>query len=157
MAKPSVSAQNLKISDNIRVHGWHCLYVFPIEKGQENFTYSIGFAETYGAPEVLIFSVEREKAHTLLSVCAQLLKEGHTIRPDIEDPEILKGGYKVVFKTIRSECFGEYIGTAERYYKGKPFGAVVMFLPDREHRFPWQAGYNYIPAKEPLSIVQSVK
>lgn len=33
-----------------------------------------------------------------------------------------------------------------RYYEDKPFSAVVMFLPDLHHRFPWQQGYDYIRA-----------
>ena len=149
----TLAAQNQKIADNIEKYGWHCLHIAPCEEDEEPFSYSIGFAESYGAPEVLVFGLPREKAHGLLNACASALKEGHGITPDVEDPELLSGGYKVVFKSVRPECFGEYLGTAERYYQGKPFGAVVMFLPDREHRFPWQAGYSYIPADEALAIV----
>ena len=149
----NIADQNQKISDNIRKYGWHCLHVFPTEEGQGSFSYSIGFAETYGAPEVLIFGRERESAHGLLNECANLLKAGHVIQPDVEDPDVLSGGYNVIFKSVRADCFGEYLGTARRYYRGKPFTAVVMFIPDREHRFPWQAGYDYIPADESLAIV----
>ena len=148
-----LAAQNQRISDNIRAHGWHCLHVFPTKEDQDQFSYSIGFAESYGAPEVLIFGLAREKAHGLLNECAQLLKSGHTILPGIEDANVLAGDYTVVFKSVRPECFGEYLGTALRYYQGKPFGAVVMFLPDRQHCFPWQPGYDHIPAGEPLAIV----
>ena len=148
-----LAAQNQEISNNIRDYGWHCLHVFPTEQGQDKFTYSIGFAETYGAPEVMIFGVERDKAHALLNACAEMLQDGHTILHGVEDPNVLKGGYKVVFRPVRPACFGEYLGTALRYYQDRPFGAVVMFLPDREHRFPWQSGYDYIPADESLAIV----
>jgi len=146
-------AQNQEIADNIRKYGWHCLRVFPTEVGQDKFSYSIGFAESYGAPEVLIFGLERSKAHALLNECANLLKAGHVIQPGVEDSNVLAGGYNVVFKPVRSDCFGEYLGTAGRYYQDKPFKAVVMFIPDRDHRFPWQAGYDYLPADEPLAIV----
>ncbi|MFC5571571.1 DUF4262 domain-containing protein [Lysobacter yangpyeongensis] len=141
------------IADNVREYGWHCLHVFPTQEGQDKFSYSIGFGESYGAPEVLVFGLEREKAHAILNECANLFKGGHTVRPNVEDPDVLGGGYKVVFKPVRPDCFNEYLGTALRYYQGKPFGAVVMFLPDRQHRFPWQPGYDYIPADEPLAIV----
>ncbi|RNF83204.1 DUF4262 domain-containing protein [Montanilutibacter psychrotolerans] len=146
-------AQNQTISDNIRAFGWHCLHVFPTQDNQDKFTYSIGFGESYGAPEVLIFGVEREKAHALLHECAYLLKNGHTIQPEVEDENILTGGYSVIFKCVRPEHFDEYLGTAVRYYQDKPFAAVVMFFPDRQHRFPWDEGYDYIPAGEPLAIV----
>ena len=148
-----LAAQNQRISDNIQDYGWHCLHVFPTKEGQDKFSYSIGFGESYAAPEVLIFGLEPEKAHALLNECAQLLKGGHTIRPGVEDANVLAGNYKVVFKTVRSDSFGEYLGTALRYYQGKPLSAVVMFLPDRQHRFPWQPGYDDIPAGEALAIV----
>jgi hypothetical protein len=148
-----LATQNQKISDNIREYGWHCLHVFPTKEGQDKFSYSIGFGESYGAPEILIFGLEREKAHALLNECAHLLRDGHTILPDAEDDNVLAGDYTVVFKTVRSESFGDYLGTAVRYYRGKPFNAVVMFLPDRQHRFPWQSGYDDIPAEEALAIV----
>jgi len=101
----------------------------------------------------LIFGRERENAHALLNECANLLKDGHIIRPDVEYADVLSGDYKVIFRSVRPECFGEYLGTALRYYRPKEFGAVVMFIPDREHRFPWQAGYDYIPANDSLAIV----
>lgn len=149
----SFTEQNRRIADNIREYGWHCLHVFPTGGDQDNFSYSIGFAESYRAPEVLIFGLEREKAHVLLNECANLLKGGHAIVPDSEDAEVLAGGYKVVFKSVNPGFFDEYLGTASRYYRDKPFNAVVMFLPDREHRFPWQPGYDGIAADEPLAIV----
>ena len=145
--------QNRKIAENIGAHGWHCLHVFPVREDQQKFSYSIGFAESYGAPEVMIFGCEPEKAHALLTECAHLLKGGHVIRPNVEDANVLSGDYKVIFKPVRAECFGAYLGTALRYYRPKSFGAVVMFFPDRDHRFPWQPGYDYIPADESLTIV----
>jgi hypothetical protein len=148
-----LAAQNKRISDNIREFGWHCLHVFPTEDSHGKFSYSIGFGESYGSPEVLIFGFEREKAHDLLNACAEMLQDGHTIRNSVENPNVLKGSYNVVFRPVRSTCFGEYLGTALRYYQDRPFGAVVMFLPDREHRFPWQSGYDYISADESLAIV----
>ena len=148
-----LAAQNQRISDNIREYGWHCLHVFPTKENQDKFSYSIGFGESYGAPEVLIFGLEREKAHALLNECAHLLKGGHTILLGAEDDDVLAGDYKVIFKSVRPDCFGEYLGTAVRYYQRKPFNAVVMFLPDRQHRFPWQPGYEDIPADEALAIV----
>ena len=116
-------------------------------------TYSIGFTESYGAPEILVFGLAREKAHALLSECALLLTSGQTLEANVDNAEVLSGGYKVTFRPVRPECYGAYLGTAMRYYRQTPFSAMVMFLPDREHRYPWQPGYSYIPADEPLAIV----
>lgn len=147
-----LATQNQRISDNIREYGWHCLHVFPTQEAHGKFSYSIGFAESFRAPEILVFGLEQEKAHALLNECAHLLRGGHTICPNVEDPDVLAGGYKVVFKPVRPDCFGEYLGTALRYYQDKPFSALVMFLPDRHHRFPWQPGYDDIAANEFMTI-----
>lgn len=149
----ALAAQNKQVAENILRCGWHCLHIAPCKDGEAPFTYSIGFTETFGAPEVLVFGLPAEKAHSLLNACASALKGGHAITPDVENPKILSGGYKVIFRRVRPECFGEYLGVAGRYYQGGPFGAVVMFLPDSEHRFPWQAGYSYIRVDEALAIV----
>ena len=143
-----------KIAEDIQCYGWSCLHVSPAQ-GEMGcaFTYSIGFAESYGAPEIAVFGMQREKAHSLLSVCATLLKNGYTIRLDVEDPNLLAGGYNVIFRSVRPVCMDEYFGTAMRYYAGKAFAAAVMFLPDRQHRFPWEAGYDYVPVDEALAII----
>ena len=148
-----IASENLKISEHIREFGWHCLHIFPTEAVHANFSYSIGFNESYEAPEVLIFGLSREKAHALLNECAQLLKSGASIESEIEDDRILAGGYKVMFKQVKADAFHEYLGTALRFYGEKPFTAVVMFLPDKQHKFPWQSGYDDINATESLSIV----
>ena len=149
----NVATQNQLIADNIREHGWHCLHVFPTNEEQERFSYSIGFTESFDSPEVLLFGLEHEKAHALLNECAYLFRNGHKITPDAADQNVLSGDYSVVFKLVRPEFFGEYLGTALRYYQDKSFSAAVMFIPDREHHFPWQSGYGDISAQESLAIV----
>ncbi|MBN8884974.1 MAG: DUF4262 domain-containing protein [Rudaea sp.] len=152
MENPSSSADD-KVASDIRKFGWHSLHVFSNEADELPFSYSIGFTQTYAAPEVLIFNVERTKAHKLLWACAHVLKDGGMLTPDAKDDRILNNDYQVIFKTLRVSAYGEYLGTARRYYGSKPFPAVVMFLPDREDRYPWEAGYDYIDVAEALSIV----
>ncbi|MFD0727441.1 DUF4262 domain-containing protein [Lysobacter brunescens] len=147
-------AQNQRIADNIRSHGWHCLHVLPVEAHQDSFTYSIGFGESHNAPEIVIFGMSREKAQAALNQCAWLLRQGHVIRMDVEDGNILTGGYNVIFRSIRSDHFDDYLGTAVRYYQGRPFEAVIMFFPDRQHRFPWDEGYDGMPMGEALAMVR---
>ena len=35
-----------------------------------------------------------------------------------------------------------------------PLDAVVMFVPDADHRYPWEDGYAYVDVSEALGIVQ---
>ena len=142
-----------RIADNIREYGWHCLHIASTEEDETPFTYTIGLFETYSGPEIFIFNVEPKKAHAVLNVCAQVLREGGTIEPEVPDDRILAGGYKVIFRPLRHELFDEYAGTAVRHYGHSTFPAYVMFFPDAAGRFPWESGYDYIPADEAMSVV----
>lgn len=145
--------QEQAISRHIQAHGWHCLNVFASNENEDAFSYSIGFWASYDAPEILVFGLPDEQAHALLSACHQRLKAGGSIVPDVQDDGILTGGYKVVFKPVREDQYPEYLGTAMRFYEDRPFPALVMFLPDRAHRFAWDIGYAGPTAREALAIV----
>jgi Domain of unknown function (DUF4262) len=171
------------IALNIRKYGWHCLHVFPTSPGPNpllanpllanpllanpllanpgvptpvestQFTYSIGFAESYGVPEMMVFGLPHEKGHGVLSSCAALIKEGQRFEADVPNGEVLAGGYQVICKPVRPRHFEDYLGTAMRYYGPQPFEALVIFIPDKNHRFPWKMSYAGAPATEALSIV----
>ncbi len=153
MESDSVAALNKSIEKDIRDYGWTCLHVFPTDDSHIQFSYSIGFAKSFSAAEVLVFGLAWEKAHSLLYACAEILKAGGSIPVDVEDDRVLQGGYKVIFKAVKPEAFGEYLGTACRFYANHVFRAVVMFLPDAQHRYPWQADYAYIDAREAQSNI----
>jgi len=142
------------VAKHVAEFGWHCLHVHPNTDAQLPFSYSIGFAESFGQPEILVFNQPREKAHSLLSVCANMFRSGEKIESYQEDGRVLEGAYKVIFRPVALHAYGEFLGTAKRYYGGKPFSAVVMFLPDKNHRYPWDEGYDYLDLREALAIVE---
>ena len=150
----STSEVNETIAGHVRQYGWHCLHVFPTKDdgAHVGFTYSIGFVQSYDAPEVVIFGLSREKAHALLNQCAQLFATGDKVEPDVEDGRILARDFKVVFRSIPRAAYDEYLGTAVRYYGDSEFPALLMYLPDKSGLFPWQAGYSGMDASEALSI-----
>jgi len=141
------------IESHIREYGWHCLSVAPSEGEREftPFTYSIGFAHSYQAPEVLVFGLGSKKAHAVLSECAAVLAAGGQLHADVEDDRILAKNYKVMFRPLLQAAYDHYLGTALRYYGRTQFDAFVMFLPDRDHRFPWEQGYCGAIATEALA------
>lgn len=147
------ATQNARIARNVRDHDWHCLHVFAQDPSQDAFTYTIGLHERFGAPELIVFGLEQKQAHGVLSACVERVRAGHRFVPDLRDGEILRSGYGVVFKPLRRECFGEFVGTALRYYGDTQFKVLVMFLPDQEHRYPWDRGYIGPPAREAVGIV----
>jgi hypothetical protein len=151
MSKESVMA---KLRSDVEAFGWHCLSVHP-RAGDDgaHFTYTIGLTETFEHPEIMIFGLGSKVSHQILTDCVELIREGKGFLPDLEYQGVIGGGYKVVFKTMKPRFLSEYFGTAERYYNGRPFVGLVMFWPDKEHRFPWQEK-NTAGQREALSAVQ---
>lgn len=128
------------IAANIRSHGWHCVMVAPEAEGEEAFAYTIGLVERFGQPEVLVFGLPEPSAHALLARCVALAEAGQTLAPgDRED--LLGGGYRVRLVPLRADRYDEYLGTAFRHYGSRPFQSLVLLWPDREGRFPGEAGY----------------
>jgi len=66
---------------------------------------------------------------------------------------LLARNFQVVFKSIRKECFSEYLGTAIRYYGHQDFEAYVMFWPDAENHFVWSSK-NLSVQMEALEVVR---
>lgn len=144
---------NARIAREIRKLGWFCLTVVPDDSSTETFAYTIGFTETFDAPEIAVFGLPGEKAYPLLAECGKLLRQGKRFRPGVKCANVLAGDYKVIFKPVKEECLGEYFGGAARYYGARLFSAMVMFLPDKKHLFPWQKRYQGSMQKEALGIV----
>ena len=129
---------NAKVRSDIEQYGWHCLNVrSQVGDDRPGFSYTIGLTETYSHPEIMVFGLG-DKAHGILAECAALVKKGASFIPNVLNDDVLDGNYQVIFKPVRKECFPEYLGTACRFYAGRPFEALVMFWPNKELKFPWE-------------------
>jgi len=149
----SKSSAQAKVASDIAEYGWHCLHVAPRE-GEEgvSFTYSIGFVETFGHPEIAIFGLKRETAHAILSDCAADIRAGTRYETDVPIAGVVGGEVRVQFKRVRSEQMHEYFGTATRHYGHSNFAVWVMFWPTKEGAFPWDGTESSLQA-EALSVI----
>lgn len=151
MSKESILS---KLRADVQTFGWHCLSVYP-RKGEEGaaFTYTIGLGATFEHPEIMIFGLDREVSHGILQDCVQMIRDGARFLPDTEYSKVIGGTYKVVFKRVRPECLPEYFGAAARYYAGRPFSGLILFWPDKVHRFPWQEASS-TAQREAMNLVE---
>jgi len=116
---------NDKVAKDIRDYGWHCLHVAP-RVGEEgaSFTYTIGLLSSYHHPELMIFGLGRDKSHRVLCECVEMIKSGTQFPINERVSDVLARDFHVMFKPIRKECFGEYLGTAVRHYGHNEFGPM---------------------------------
>ncbi len=140
------------IENNIKEFGWHCLNVFYPDDGKPEFTYSIGFEETYNHPEIMMFGLEADKSHHMLADIAHDIKNGVILKTDVRLKNVIGGDYEVMFKEIKQESFGQYLGTAVDYYE-KPFRAWVMLWPDKHNILPTESGCLATDQNEALGII----
>jgi hypothetical protein len=52
--------------ENIDVHGWFALHVFDPEGLEPQFSYSVGFTQTLGTPEFVVFGLPKDLRHNIL-------------------------------------------------------------------------------------------
>lgn len=61
------------LKDNIDKYGWQFQFVFDENGMKHDFAYSIGFEESFNHHEVMIFGLNRQTMHALMSeVAAQI-------------------------------------------------------------------------------------
>lgn len=151
-ALPKVLYARMSIAENIRKHGWQFQFIFDESGERQDFGYTIGFEESFGHPEIMIFGLPRETMHAILDDLAQDIRSGKKITPNERVPKVLAGDFEVLFKPIRQEFLSEYAGTATDYYQDN-IRVYVMFWPDEENVLPTEDHCDVSVQNEALGIV----
>ncbi len=139
------------IAADIEKHGWHVLHVVDAERKRPAFSYSIGFEQTFGHPEIVIFGLRRDVAQTILADIAADLGRGVRFEPYERLASVLGPDLEVQFRPVHDRAFEEYLGRAVQFY-GKPFRAWVMIWPDKEGRLPGEPGCKVTSQDEAVAI-----
>jgi Domain of unknown function (DUF4262) len=127
-----------KVLDDVATHGWHVVRVFEDDAGP-GFAYTIGLFKNYGHPEVIAFGLPLDRLHALLNLVGDEAKAGHRRSPGDVSADLVEG-YNCAFVEFPASAFRDYLGYALWFYSGKPFPALQLVWPDKDHRFPWDAG-----------------
>jgi Domain of unknown function (DUF4262) len=135
---------------DIQEVGWHVVLIREDEEGPA-FGFTVGLYHSYGHPEVLIHGFGLELTHQILNNIGDEVKAGHQYEAGRRYPDILEG-YDCAFQIIEKAFYHEYLGYARWYYRGNNFPALQCLLPDREGRFPGDAGFP-----EQLAKLQQLK
>ena len=77
----------------------------------------------------------------ILSNIATRVREGARFEPGGDYAGILED-YPVRFCAVGREFYHDYLGYARWFYQGDDFPTLQCLLPDRERRFPWEAGFS---------------
>lgn len=124
--------------EHIAKHGWSATGVFDADGDIPPFTYSIGFLETWDAPEVLISGLAPDQAHGVLAGIAAGLKEGKSIEPGLCQ-WALGGGMVGEFVELHPSTASAHLKMAERLGT-RPLRAMQFLWPDEHNRLPGTEG-----------------
>ena len=134
---------NSKVLDeleaDIEKHGWHVLSVFGDDS--PNFSYTIGFKETFNHPEILMSGLSMELMHQLLNDIGKLIKKGYSFNNGDTCNEVIKG-YLVKFLTVDYSHKDEYFRAASAHYGEGNFEALQCVWPDQDGNFPLKTDSN---------------
>ena len=132
----------------IETHGWTAIYVGDYQTAP-TWTYTLGFRETLGQPEVIVFDIPQDAANGLLWEVFQQLKDGRLV---LEDGKVWPEGEerpcvwrKVDQTQIESELGRFTLATMRSIVRtGMPydFDAYQLVLSDNDGRMPWDEGYD---------------
>jgi Domain of unknown function (DUF4262) len=124
-----------KVLDDVSKFGWHCMNVFGDDE-HEPFSYTVGLFQTYGHPELLIYGLPSNIAHSVLNIAAEAAASGKAINLSESTDELLNG-YSCVFVPVPLTEYAEHLGFARWYYDGDNFPVQQVVWPSKTGLFPW--------------------
>ncbi|MBI3201310.1 MAG: DUF4262 domain-containing protein [Myxococcales bacterium] len=127
-----------KVVADVAEFGWHVIKVAADGTGPA-FAFTIGLTKTFGHPEVIVFGLALDAMHSVLNNIGKLVREGRQFAHDVVTDELLED-YPCHFLHVPRSAYREFLGYAIWFYKGDTFDTVQCVWPDREGRYPWDAG-----------------
>jgi hypothetical protein len=122
---------------NVEAFGWHCTSVTQEDEGDDPpFTYTVGLFKTFGAPEIIMFGLSQDVAHSILSIYARRLEEKNPISVDAPCPDLINN-YSCVFVPVPRPRYNDFVFSALWFYAEVEFPLYQLVWPNKEGRFPW--------------------
>ena len=145
MLEKDHSEFEINILSTIKEHGWFCMSVFDPDGKQPEFSYSIGFSKTLGAPEFIIFGLNRELRHSMLWEVFRQIEAGALPEEGKPWSDLLEGFDCISREAVRSDVFTEYATSADWFWKhqgneGNPKVFQLVWPGAVSGQFPWEEG-----------------
>lgn len=144
------------ILKNIKKHGWHANGISG-EGSSPDWVYSVGLFAKYGQPELIVFGLEIETMHGMISRYAELLQAGKRFLNHTKIDGII-AGKECVLREVHVPWREPLLRSASWYYHYQQYPVLQCFWPDRHGYFPWDDHCSKRCRKaQPLLYEQSVE
>ncbi len=128
------------IIDNIEKYGCH-LSLIEADNYLPAFVYSIGLFKSYKHPEIICFGLKTDVMGSIINNVKDSIKEGEIFEPYKLYTRFLQD-YDIQFIPVDKKFYPNYLGYAGWFYGDFDFPVLQLIWPDKEHKFPWDEGFN---------------
>jgi hypothetical protein len=137
------------VRHNVAEHACHVMIVDADDEGPA-FAYSIGLTRTYSQPELICFGLRDELMHWMINEIRDRMANGSRFKDGDQVPGLIEG-YACVLKRTERAWYREYLGYARWFYEGDNFDTLQIVWPDKQNRYPWDAGYAAPEDQQPAT------
>ncbi len=145
-----------EVIEKVSKHGWTAVSVFH-GHNTPAFTYSVGFTETFGGPEIVILGIPVETARSLISGIAQQMKSKELRFPksDTTMSGVIQD-YEVSIRHIPEEQVSEIAKYAHAYAFPDTIQLLQVVLPDPSGKLPGNPACDpaYVTLQDVTSLYQ---
>lgn len=134
-----------RIVDNVAEFGWFCVSVTDGDDAKA-FSYSVGFSETLGSPECIVFGLPPKLMHSMLWCVFRQIRDGASLADGRRWSGILEGFDCITRPVHPSQVTREHFNSALWYWgdpaeRGSELSAYQLFWPGAvDGLFPWESG-----------------
>jgi Domain of unknown function (DUF4262) len=130
-----------EIAEVVREHGW---FAASISDHDPPFLYSIGLMQSCGHPELIVFGLDPDDAHAVLSGMVREIRAGCSYAEPGVYTMALAEAYRAGIRRVHPTQHPLYLGFAMGYcrYLGRigELEALQVFWPDSAGRLPFEVG-----------------
>jgi hypothetical protein len=130
-----------EIAEVVREFGWYAASIYDHDPP---FLYSIGLLSTLAHPEFVVFGLESNNAHALLSGLIRDIRAGQSFALPGVHALNLGEDFRVALRLVHESQHPLYLGLAMGYCRhlGRigQLQAVQVFWPDLSSKFPFDVG-----------------
>ncbi|MFN4097896.1 MAG: DUF4262 domain-containing protein [Sphingomonas sp.] len=133
------------ILSNVEKHGCQVNCIFDPDGSEPSFCYSIGFADTVGQPEVIVFGLDQAVMNFMVNETLRQCRAGLALADGVRVSGLL-GGFDCVVREVSPENLViDYFNSAmwfHRYRTGRDMERAVQIVwPGAvDGLFPWDDG-----------------
>lgn len=135
----NITAVLKKVADDIKKFGLAVITV-PSDGEVPTLAYSIGLWGARHHPEIVVFGLPPEVAHTIINDVGRRVKNGKRFK----DGDVVEklANFPMAFVEVPRDRFEGHLNVALAYYGHGEFTALQLVWPDTQGKFPWQPSYD---------------